>query len=115
VPAKRVCPRPGCPALIPAGARYCPTHAREYETRRGTRQARGYDARHNALRADWQRRIDRGERVVCATCPTVLTGRTWDLGHADDRRAYIGPQCLPCNRGDGGRRGRAAQDPGGHP
>lgn len=104
MPAKRVCPRPGCPALINASQRYCSAHAREQEQRRGTRQARGYDAGHDRLRAQWQRRIDGGERVVCATCPTVITGRAWQLGHDHQRGGYLGPQCIPCNASDGGRR-----------
>lgn len=107
--AGRRCPAQGCPRIITGTARYCPTHAREYEGRRGTPTQRGYGAGHRALRADWQRRIDAGEPVTCATCPTVLKGAAWDLGHTEDRTGYIGPQCLTCNRSDGGRRGRASQ------
>ena len=29
--AMRVCPRPGCPTLIPAGTRYCAAHERAYD------------------------------------------------------------------------------------
>lgn len=107
--AGRRCPARGCPRIIPAQARYCPTHAREYEGRRGTPAQRGYDAQHRALRAQWQRRIDAGERVVCATCPTLITGTAWQLGHDHERGGYLGPQCVRCNTSDGGRRGRAAQ------
>ena len=98
-----------CPTILTNGERYCPRHARAYEQRRGTRQARGYDTRHDQLRTAWQRRIDAGEIVHCPTCGVRITRRDWDLGHTDDRRAYRGPQCLPCNRSDGGRRGRLAQ------
>lgn len=101
--AGRRCPR--CPTIITNGARYCPTCTRAYDTARGTRQARGYDANHDALRATWQARIDSGQVVRCVTCGAALAGRGWDLGHTADRTGYIGPQCVTCNRSDGGRRG----------
>jgi len=103
--AMRVCPKPGCPELIPPTAKGCLAHRREYETRRGTRQERGYGPEHDRLRADWQRRIDSGEVVYCARgCGTQITGRAFDLGHADDRATYNGPECRTCNRADGGRK-----------
>lgn len=103
--AKRPCPKPGCPTLIPPGARYCPQHEREHEQARGTRQQRGYDSAHVKLRAAWQARIDAGEDIRCADgCGTRITGRTWDLGHTDDRRGYLGPMTQAHNRADGGRR-----------
>jgi hypothetical protein len=103
--SKHVCPKRGCPSLIPAGTRYCPTHEREYDRARGTRQARGYDTAHDQLRASWQRRINDGELVLCADgCGTRITGRAWDLGHTADRSAYIGPMTQAHNRADGGRR-----------
>lgn len=107
--AGRRCPGKGCPTIIPAGTRYCPPHARAYEARRGTPAARGYDAAHRAERALWQGRIDSGTPVHCVTCGVRLYGRAWDLGHTPERTAYIGPQCAPCNRGEGGREGRARQ------
>jgi hypothetical protein len=107
--AGRRCPAKGCPKILTQGERYCPTHAREYEGRRGTPVHRGYDQAHRARRAAWQARIDAGQRVTCATCPAVLTGRAWDLGHDHERDGYIGPQCITCNRGEAGRRGRATQ------
>lgn len=102
---QRVCPKPGCPELIPANAKGCPAHMREYEARRGSRQERGYGPEHDRLRAAWQARIDDGEIVYCARgCGTQITGREFDLGHADDRATYNGPECPPCNRADGGRK-----------
>lgn len=102
MPAKHRCPVDGCPTLVPAGTSRCPVHAR------GTRQARGYDAAHDRLRAAWQARIDAGEVVLCADgCGTRITGRAWDLGHTDDRRAYVGPMTQQHNRADGGRRARS--------
>jgi hypothetical protein len=97
-----------CPTILTQGQRYCPRHAHAYEKRRGSRQQRGYNAGHDRLRTDWQRRIDSGEYVVCATCPTVIVGRMWQLGHDHEHGGYLGPQCVPCNTGDGGRRGAAA-------
>lgn len=92
--------------ILTHGERYCPQHAREYERRRGSTAKRGYGSRHQRLRASWQRRINAGEHVVCATCPTVITSTTsWQLGHDHERGGYLGPQCTPCNTSDGGRRG----------
>ncbi len=97
--------RQACPVILTNGERYCPKHARDYERRRGTRQARGYGATPDRARALWQGRIDHGETVRCVTCGVQLHGRAWDLGHTEDRARYLGPQCEPCNRGDGGSRG----------
>jgi hypothetical protein len=103
--AGRRCPTKGCPTIIPAGTRYCPTHQRDYEARRGNRQARGYGTSHDKLRAAWQQRINAGEHITCATCPTPITPDTpWQLGHDHERGGYLGPQCVPCNTSDGGRR-----------
>lgn len=104
--ALRPCPVAGCPTLIPPGARYCPTHTRDRDKARGTRQARGYNASHYGLRAAWQRRINAGEHVTCACgCGTpIRPGDAWDLGHTDDRRGYLGPMTPAHNRADGGRR-----------
>ena len=108
--AGRRCPGKGCPTIITNGARYCPTHAREYEQRRGTRQQRGYGHEHQMLRAEWQRRIDSGEVITCADgCGTRITGRDWQLGHDHLRGGYLGPQTIAHNTSDGGRRGAAAR------
>ena len=96
--AKRVCLEPGCP-VITDGSR-CTEHARAKDKARGTRQQRGYDAGHDALRASWQRRIDAGEHVTCwrPTCNRTITGRAWHLGHDDvDRHITHGPECISCN------------------
>lgn len=106
--AGRRCPAKGCPKILTNGERYCPTHAREYEGRRGTPTARGYGAEHRAIRRQWQQRIDNGERITCATCPVVITGTAWQLGHDHARGVgYLGPQCVRCNTSEGGRRGAA--------
>lgn len=89
----------------------CPDHTRTKDKARGTRQQRGYDKQHQALRARWQTRIDAGETVRCATCPTILSDRAWDLGHTEDRTRHIGPQCIPCNRSTARRRSGATITP----
>lgn len=93
----RVCAEPGCPELSDQAR--CSTHRRARDKARGTRQQRGYGWRHDQQRADIQRRIDNGAAVGCVTCGVALVDRAWDLGHNTDRTAYIGPQCVPCNRG----------------
>ena len=107
--ARRRCTgSPTCPALLPAGARFCPRHAQEYEARRGTREDRGYGAAHERERARWQRRIDAGEDVRCADgCGTRILGTAWHLGHSEDRSVWLGPQTIACNLRDAGRRGAA--------
>lgn len=108
MPASRVCPVPGCPAVIPAGVKRCPTHQREHERRRGTPTARGYGTEHRRIRATLVPLLPTGT-LRCVTCGVVL--ESLDLGHTEDRTGYLGPQCRPCNRGDGGR--RAGHDPAG--
>ena len=77
----------------------------------------GYGWTHQAERAKWRRRLDRGETFQCCCdrddctrhdgqCSTIITATSpWDLGHTDDRGAWTGPECVPCNRGAGGRNG----------
>ena len=100
--AKRVCAEPGCPTLTHTTR--CPTHTRAKDQARGTRQARGYDAEHQRIRATWQARIDAGEHITCwrPDCNTVLTGRAWHLGHHDNR-THAGPECVACNLSHAGR------------
>lgn len=108
----RVCPAPGCPELMPAGARYCPVHLKAYEAKRGTSTARGYGSAHQRRRAMHQARMDAGARYVCPRCGTpILPGQPWDLGHDDDDRTrYVGPEHSgPCNRAAGGARGAATR------
>jgi hypothetical protein len=72
-----------------------------------TTAERGYDAKHKRERAKYQRRMDRGETFTCARCDKPIDPASWDLGHTDDRTAWTGPECVPCNRGAGGRNGAA--------
>ena len=101
----RVCAEPGCPAIVEQ--RYCTTHTRDRDKARGSRQARGYDADHDQLRAHWQRRLDAGALIAC-TSPTCLTPgvpidrRDWHLGH-DDQRRHRSPEHPGCNLSAAGR------------
>lgn len=98
----KVCLEPGCPQLVVNGR--CLEHARLVEARRGSRQARGYDAAHDRLRAEWEPRVATG-RVRCGRCRKLIRpGAAWDLGHDDhDRSRYTGPEHQACNRAAGGR------------
>jgi len=104
--ALRVCSEPGCPILVPRGTSRCADHQRQVERARGTRQARGYDADHDRLRAAWQAQLDAGARMTCwrPDCHTVIDPSNWHLGHDDnDRTIYRGPECVPCNTATSGR------------
>ncbi|NNG20509.1 hypothetical protein HJ590_13220 [Naumannella sp. ID2617S] len=80
--------------------------------------ARGYGTQHQAERRRWAKRIKAtGIPCTCTRdtcphhqgqCPTIIVdGMAWDLGHTDDRTAYTGPECVPCNRSAGGRNAAA--------
>ena len=100
---KRVCAEPGCPTLTDSTR--CTEHTRARDRARGTRQARGYDAAHDALRRDYQRRMDAGESFRCWRCRTKIDPSNWHLGHDDaDRRRYRGPECPTCNLATASRR-----------
>lgn len=105
----RVCTTPGCGTLIrlPSTDYKCDRHKRAVDQARGSRQDRGYDAEHDKLRAAWQRRLDRGELVMCWRCLVKQIDPTdWHLGHCDvDRTKYHGPECPPCNQATMGRVG----------
>ena len=77
-----------------------------------SRQARGYGAEHDRLRAQWKPRVEAGG-VGCARCgleippagrgPCPRCGKNhgnWDLGHVDgtNKQVYSGPEHMCCNR-----------------
>ena len=103
----KVCIEPGCPDLTERTR--CDDHERDRERARGTRQQRGYDAAHDRLRADYQRRMDAGERFTCWRCaeagrPHDVDPAAWHLGHDDhDRTRYRGPECPAGNLATSGR------------
>ena len=96
--AKRICRKPGCPAIIDAAAYkgFCDQHRRDWDKARGSREERGYGADFQAERADWVRRIAAGEIVNCWRCGGRITG-AFHLGHSDDRSKVNGPEHPKCN------------------
>lgn len=103
----RVCAEPGCPELIPAGARdgRCDEHRRAKDRLRDSSHARGYGRDHQAERARWAPIVATGH-VKCARCRLpIAPAAPWDLGHVDeDRSKYAGPEHEACNRATSGRR-----------
>ena len=96
-----------CPRIIPAGKPRCPDCTRTHDQARGTRQARGYDAHHDRLRAHYQRRMNAGETFHCwrPDCRLPIDPDRWHLGHDDhDRTKYRGPECVECNTATASRR-----------
>jgi hypothetical protein len=101
--AKRPCSEPGCPTLTTTTR--CPTHTRQRDKARGTRQQRGYDAAHTREAQAWRDRIRRGERVTCWRCAEPITDAAdCHLGHDDvDRTITRGPEHATCNLRAAGR------------
>ena len=102
----RICAVPGCPTAYADRNTHCPAHRRQADRARGTRQARGYDASHDKLRAQWAPRVATGT-ITCWRCGELITApEPWDLGHDDtDRRKYRGPEhANRCNRSAAGRK-----------
>jgi hypothetical protein len=79
---------------------------------RGSRQERGYDTAYDRARAQWKRKLDRGERVDCHApiclmpMRLLLPGAPFDLGH-DEARNIRGPEHPLCNRSAGGKAAHA--------
>lgn len=79
-----------------------------------SREARGYGTAHRAERARWTPLVQAGG-INCARQSPNCTGQPiapdqpWDLGHTDDRTAWTGPECIPCNRGAGARNATKAR------
>lgn len=98
----KVCAEPGCPTLTKQTR--CTEHTRARDKARGTRQERGYDARHQRLRRQYQLRMEAGEVFACWRCQRELDRDAWTLGHCDDDRSvYHGPECPPCDYATTGR------------
>jgi hypothetical protein len=100
----KVCAEPGCPTLTRTTR--CTEHTRALDKARGTRQRRGYGPEHDALRADYQRRMDAGEAFTCWRSGEPIDPTNWTLGHCDvDRSVYHGPECPACDYAVAGRVG----------
>lgn len=77
--------------------------------RPGSRQARGYDATHDAIRRQYAPTVQAG-RAVCARCSLPIGPREpWDLGHTEDRTSWTGPEHRACNRSAGAQKRHAQQ------
>ena len=103
----RVCLEPGCPEITTTPR--CAQHTRAKEQARGSSTARGYGSRHQRIRAEWQRRMDAGETVICWRCetkgqPHPIDPTSWDLGHEGGE--HRGPECVAGNRAEPRLRGR---------
>ena len=74
--------------------------------------ARGYDAKHKALRRKWERVVKLGN-AFCVRCGRpIAPGSEWDLGHDDfDRTIHTGPEHRSCNRATASRRKGVARMP----
>jgi hypothetical protein len=101
--AKRVCLEPGCPTLTDTSR--CERHTRERDRARGTRQQRGYDAKHYKARSRVAPLVATGQ-VKCWRCGELINpAEPWDYGHDDlDRTVYRGPEHAACNRATASRR-----------
>lgn len=103
-----------CPHLIPRGTRYCPTHARQYEQRRGSSTARGYDHAHRTRAEAYRAQVRAGHPIRCWRCGQLITNPDdLDLGHDDnDRSVTRGPEhARACNRAEAGRRAHPKPQP----
>lgn len=67
-------------------------------TERGTTTERGYDRKHQKLRAKYQREMDAGQVFLCWRDGKPVDPTDWHLGHDDDDRTkYMGPEHPACN------------------
>jgi hypothetical protein len=92
-------PRPclGCGQLV-RGKPRCWDCQRVHDRQRGSRQQRGYDAAHDALRAQLVAALD--PWAPCPRCGHALgpDPALLDLMHNDDRTAWLGLGHRRCNR-----------------
>lgn len=98
--AGKVCSRSGCPAKATFRG-MCPTHAREYEARRGTNAQRGYDYAFRKASAE-----AKAKATHCAECGDQFTasnpatgGHVRAVRHGGSTSDGITAQCRRCNLG----------------
>lgn len=73
-----------------------------------TTTERGYGAKHQKLRKQYQKVVDAGAAECWRCGKAVPPGSEWQLGHDDnDRSKYMGVECTYCNESTGGRNGAA--------
>lgn len=105
----RVCCRPGCPTLIPAGTRIgkCPPCARKADKANAEAAGRVYGPEHRKIRAEIVSRMLAGETVSCWRCGDPIDSPDdMHLGHDDnDRSITRGPEHRRCNLSAAGRIG----------
>lgn len=101
---RKPCAQTACPELVPAGRRYCAEHAAQHERRRGTRSARGYGPKHDAVRERMRPVVESGT-ALCVRCGRpIAPDAEWAADHDDvDRSRYRGPAHKRCNDAAGGR------------
>lgn len=84
---------------------------------KGNTTARGYGSGHQQLRAQVAKRVAQGQGICQAPIclhPTrrIRPGEPWQLGHTEDRTAYIGELHPLCNTSEGGKRGAVVTNNG---
>lgn len=100
--APRPCSVPGCPELVRDALAQCPMHRAEADSRKGTRQSRGYDAPWYVVRG----RV-LATRPACVDCGAPAT----EVDHITALRAggarldpaNLRPMCGRCHRSRTGR------------
>ena len=74
----------------------------ERERARGVKNARQrsmYGPTHRRRRAQFARRLERGEEILCPRCGQVIgPDQHWDLGHDDVNPQIERPEHRECNR-----------------
>jgi hypothetical protein len=61
---------------------------------------RMYGPTHRRRRAQFARRLERGEEILCPSCGQVIgPDQNWDLGHDDVNPQIERPEHRACNRG----------------
>jgi hypothetical protein len=85
---------------------------RRHAGRRGSTTARGYDSRHQRLRARLAP-IVATDTVTCARCGRLIgPGQPWDLGHVDGvKTRYTGPVDADGDRTAGAQQRNRLCDP----